>query len=163
MVHYYYGNGKGKTSAAVGACVRAAGSGMRCAFVQFLKNGTSSEVSVLEKIGVQVLVCAPCRTFFKRLTPGEQHAVTAVHNENIRRVLTEHFDFVVLDELGDAISRGAVDTALVAELLEMPCELVITGHKPVSLLAGCADYLTEFCCIAHPFQKGTTARRGIEY
>ena len=54
MIHFYYGNGKGKTSAAVGACLRAAGSGLRCAVIQFLKNGSSGEIALLRKCGIDV-------------------------------------------------------------------------------------------------------------
>ena len=54
MIHFYYGKGKGKTSAAVGACLRAVGSGMSCAMIQFLKNGSSSEIALLRKCGIDV-------------------------------------------------------------------------------------------------------------
>ncbi len=77
MIHYYYGNGKGKTSAAAGACVRALGAGMRCAFVQFHKNGSSSEISLLEKLGADIYICPECTRFFSKMNDSEKAALTA--------------------------------------------------------------------------------------
>ena len=81
MIHYYYGNGKGKTSAAVGACLRAAGSGRRCAVIQFLKNGTSSEVAVLRQCGIDVFACDfEGVRFFSKMTETERENVIHAHN-----------------------------------------------------------------------------------
>ena len=71
MIHYYFGSGKGKTSAAVGACIRAAGNGLRCAAVQFLKNGTSGEIAFLRAYPIPVLCCSFTGTkFFRDMTPS---------------------------------------------------------------------------------------------
>lgn len=164
MIHYYYGNGKGKTSAAAGACIRALGSGMKCAFVQFHKNGTSSEITVLRQLQTDVFTCTGSIRFFRDMTAQEITAVTKMHNENLQRVLQKTYDLIVLDELGDALLRETVDAATVLALLKAPpCELIITGHKPDPLLTEYADYITEFRCIAHPYRSGCSARRGIEY
>ena len=164
MIHYYYGNGKGKTSAAAGACIRALGSGMKCAFVQFHKNGTSSEITVLRQLQTDVFTCTGSIRFFRDMTAQEITAVTKMHNVNLQRVLQKTYDRIVLDELGDALLRETVDAAAVLALLkEPPCELIITGHKPDPLLTEYADYITEFRCIAHPYRSGCSARRGIEY
>ena len=64
MIHYYYGNGKGKTSSANGALIRAAGSGMKCALVQFFKNGTSSEIEIIKRTGADVYFCDFQNIFF---------------------------------------------------------------------------------------------------
>ncbi len=88
MIHYYFGKGKGKTSAAVGACIRAAGSGLRCAMIQFLKKGTSSELTLLRKCGIDVFSCDfEGVRFFGRMTAEEQQRVILAHNENLRRVI----------------------------------------------------------------------------
>jgi len=109
MIHYYFGKGKGKTSAAVGACIRAAGSGLR-------------------------------------------------------RVIAGAYQVIVLDELGDAVQKHAVDAALVETVLALPdTEIVMTGHKCAEQFMQCADYITEFQCIAHPYQKGQKARKGFEF
>ncbi len=71
---------------------------------------------------------------------------------------------IVLDELGDAADRGAVDIAAVTVLLENErCEFIITGHRPADIFMQRADYITEFNCVAHPYRTGVTARKGIEY
>ena len=164
MIHYYYGDGKGKTSAAAGACIRAAGAGLRCAFVQFHKDGSSSEVSVLKKIGTDVFSCCGRVKFFRSMTADEIEKITEEHNENLRRVLSGEYDLIVLDELGDAVRHGTADITLISRLLEKTsCEIVITGHKPVELFMEKADYITESRCIAHPYKKGVKARKGIEY
>ena len=165
MIHYYYGDGKGKTSAAVGACVRAIGSGMTCAVVQFLKNGTSGETAPLRSLGVPVFACSfTGRRFFRDMTAAEQAAVIAEHNENLRTVLGSSYQMIILDELGDAAAKNALDPELVRQILAKPgCELIITGHKPVEMLCAAADYITEFRCVAHPYRNGIPARRGVEY
>ena len=165
MLHYYYGNGKGKTSAAIGACVRAAGQNMHCIVVQFLKNGTSGEIAFLRAYPIPVLCCSFTGTkFFRDMTPSEQQAVIADHNRNLQKILNEQYDLIVLDELTDALDRHAVDPALAEQILSKTgCEIIVTGHKAHPLLMNHADYITEFRCIAHPFREGQPAREGIEF
>ena len=164
MIHYYFGDGKGKTSAAVGACARAAGAGFRCAFAQFHKSGSSSEVKMLEKIGADIYAVGDKAKFYKDMNEEEKILISAIHNENLRHLISIKYDFIVLDELGDAVLRNTADTDIVRKLLEKPdCEIIITGHKSVEMFIDAADYLTEFRCLAHPYKKGIKARRGIEF
>lgn len=165
MIHYYFGSGKGKTSAAVGACIRAAGSGLRCAMVQFLKNGSSSEISVMRQCGIDIFAChfSGIR-FFSKMTAPEQESVILAHNANLRHVLGGSYQMIVLDELGDAAEKNAVDPALVSAVLSLPqTELIITGHHRLEQFIENADYVTEFQCIAHPYQHGEKARKGVEF
>lgn len=164
MIHYYYGDGKGKTSAAMGACLRALGAGMRCAVVQFHKDGSSGEIAQLKKLGADIYACSEGVKFFRKMSDEEKKALTVCHNDNLKAVMNGGYEFIVLDELGDAVKNGAVDTTPVEKLIRSEkCELIITGHTPVELLMKSADYITEFRCAAHPFAKGVKARRGIEY
>ena len=165
MIHYYYGNGKGKTSSANGALIRAAGSGMKCALVQFFKNGMSSEIEIIKKTGVDVYFCDfQNMRFFSKMNEEERAAVISSHNENLKKVLASDYDFIVLDEFGDAVLNNAVDAGLTDKILSRSgCEIVITGHAPCDRILGIADYITEFKCIAHPYQKGIKARKGIEF
>ena len=88
MIHYYYGDGKGKTSSANGALLRAAGSGMKCALVQFFKNGSSSEIRVLKESGADVYFCDfQNMRFFSKMNDEERAAVIRSHNENLKRFL----------------------------------------------------------------------------
>ncbi len=165
LIHYYYGDGKGKTSAAVGACIRAAGAGLQCAVIQFLKNGSSSEIGILRRLGIPVTACSFRRVrFFRDMSAQEQQAVISEHNANLQQLLSMKADFIVLDELGDAIRRQAVDPELVRQVLSLSdCEIIITGHKPVSEITEIADYITEFRSVRHPYEEGIEARKGIEY
>lgn len=165
MIHYYFGSGKGKTSAAVGSCLRAAGSGMRCAAVQFLKNGISGETGLLRQCGIDVFCCGfEGIRFFSRMNAQERAEIIRTHNDNLRQVISGHYQLIVLDELGDAVSKQAVAPELVDAVLSLPeTELIITGHRRLERFMQCADYITEFQCIAHPFQKGVQARKGIEF
>ena len=165
MIHYYYGEGKGKTSAAVGACLRAAGSGLRCAVIQFLKNGTSGEIVLLRQCGIDVFACDfKGVRFFSKMSEAERRTVILAHNENLRRVIADHYQMLVLDELGDAVMKNAVDAELVQTVLSLlDTEIIITGHKKMEQFMQCADYITEFRCISHPYQKGMKARKGIEF
>ena len=165
MIHYYYGSGKGKTSAAVGACLRAAGSGLRCAMIQFLKNGTSSEIAPLRQLGIDVYACRfEGVRFFGRMTAEERADVILAHNENLRLVLERGYEMIVLDELGDAVQKQAADPALVRAVLALPqTEIIVTGHSCAEMFLQCADYVTEFRCVAHPYQNGQKARKGVEF
>lgn len=165
MIHYYFGSGKGKTSAAVGACVRAAGSGLRCAVVQFLKNGSSSEIEPLRRLGVDVFACTfEGVRFFSKMSEAEREAVIGTHNENLRRVLSGGYQMLILDELGDAAEKQAADPELIRAVLALPqTEIIVTGHKRSEQFMQCADYITEFNCIAHPYQNGQKARKGFEF
>ena len=165
LIHYYYGDGKGKTSAAIGACIRAAGAGLQCAVIQFLKNGSSSEIGILRRLGIPVTACSFRGVrFFRDMSAQEQQSVISEHNANLQQLLSVKTDFIVLDELGDAIRRQAVDPELVRQVLSLAdCEIIITGHKPVSEITEIADYITEFRSVRHPYENGIAARKGIEY
>jgi cob(I)alamin adenosyltransferase len=164
MIHLYYGDGKGKTTAAVGQAVRAKGSGIKTIAVQFLKGSPSGEVDMLRKMGIEVLRCDTGTKFVWDMSDEEKQALTGRHNENIRRAMNSGCDMIVMDELCDAFDMGLADEKLVEELF---CgdfgEIVITGHNPSGIFFAHADYITEMKKIAHPFDKGISARKGIEY
>ena len=171
MVHIYYGNGKGKTTAAVGLAVRAAGAGMKVAFLQFLKNGTSSEISILSALdNVTVICCEECKKFTFAMNDVEKAEVTQRHNEMLKTVsdfLSENaVQLVVLDEFIDACNKGLIDADLADSFIEKNLtkgEIVMTGRNPSDKLKKCADYLTEMTAEKHPYDKGIPARKGIEY
>ena len=165
MIHYYYGDGKGKTSAAIGACIRAAGNGLRCSVIQFLKNGASGETAVLKQLQIPVRTCSfQGIRFFRQMSEAEQQLVIAEHNRNLRALLAESADLIVLDEFGDALMKHAVDEALAEQVLSLNgCEIILTGHKPAAQIMEIADYITEFRAVAHPYRNGQPARKGIEF
>ena len=101
MIHIYHGNGKGKTTASVGLAIRAAGAGLRVVFVQFLKNGSSSEIKILKNF-VQVEYCQECNKFTFQMNDEEKAVVTKKHNQMIEKAFESGADVIILDEFIDA-------------------------------------------------------------
>ena len=170
MLQIYCGNGKGKTTAAVGAAVRAAGAGMRTAFFQFLKNGSSSEISSMESIGIRTSACPECCKFSWEMNESELGAVRDRHNsllaEAARFIAEEHAGMIVLDEFLDAYKAGLFDTAAAERFVLSgckDCEIILTGREALSPFAESADYISEISAVKHPYENGTPARKGIEY
>lgn len=181
MLHAYWGDGKGKTCAAMGLVVRAAAAGWRVVVVQFLKDGSSSEISLLKGLpGVEaVLSDGTLAKFTFRMSDEEKAASRALHDDNLRRAFglvsvpaggtaACEGSLLVLDEVLDALRAGLLDEGLLREVMAWAagaerCEAVITGHSLPDFVAEAADYLTRFSCERHPYQCGVAARRGIEY
>lgn len=181
MLHAYWGDGKGKTCAAMGLVVRAAAAGWRVVVVQFLKDGSSSEISLLKGLpGVEaVLSDGALAKFTFRMSDEEKAASRALHDDNLRRAFglvsvpaggaaACEGSLLVLDEALDALRAGLLDESLLREVLAWAagadcCEAVVTGHSLPDFVAEAADYLTRFSCECHPYQRGVAARRGIEY
>lgn len=171
MMHVYYGNGKGKTTAALGLALRAAGCGKKVVIVQFLKNSPSGEEASIALLPNITLLRgkAGARLSFV-MTDSEKEETAVIHNSNLNAasslVFSCNCDMLILDEGMDALRNGLVDPELIRRLvLERPenVELVVTGHKPVQWLLDSADYVTEMVKKKHPFDRGVCAREGIEY
>ena len=167
-IHLYTGDGKGKTTAAVGLCARAAGAGLHCAFFQFLKGESSSERASLEKLGVFVKSPALPPLFSwqadeeaKRRLCEENRALLAA-----ARAAAPQYDLLVLDE---ALVCAALGYFSQGELLDFfnskpqRLELAATGRGAGEALLAAADYVTEMRALKHPFEKGLAARKGIEF
>ena len=170
MLQIYCGNGKGKTSAAIGAAVRASGAGMRVYFVQFLKNGSSSEIGVLDSLeNITVRTCRCCDKFTFLMNEEELSALTCelgdMLDDALRTASSGGADMLILDEFLDAYEKGFVDRQKADTLTETArnCEVILTGRKPPESFASAADYISEITAVKHPYQKGITARKGIEY
>lgn len=172
MIHLYTGDGKGKTTAAAGLAVRAAGSGMRVIFSQFMKGSETGELHVLERLPeVEILRSPKNFGFYKTLTEGEKEELTRIHDGILEKLLEamrgHKCDMVILDEITYPVNWKLLDVSKLQELVELAgaqgVELVLTGRNPASFLVDCADYVTEMRAVRHPFEKGVTARRGIEY
>ena len=169
MIHLYHGNGKGKTTAAVGLAVRAAGSGMRVLFVQFFKNGSSSEIGVLRSLpGVDVLIPEVWHGRYKKMSENEQEETrecyTALMLEIEKRA--EGYGLIVLDEAVSAYNYGMFDRERFTGMLKAwrdNREAVLTGRDPEPELIELSDYVTEMKKEKHPFDNGVMARRGIEF
>ncbi len=168
VLQLYVGDGKGKTSAAVGQAVRAAGSGFRVCFIQFLKSGGSGEAVILGQ--------APGISFhaFGRgrfLTPAsidrndlELAETGLVHAESV--IGRSGCDLMVLDEIGDVIDLGMIAEERVLGLIEKGSgwlDIVMTGRDFPKNIVDAAGLITRMVKERHHYDDGTAARRGIEF
>ena len=166
LVHLYCGDGKGKTTAAMGLALRALGQGMRVVVVQFLKNGTSGELEPLKKLGAAVYSGRPGAKFTFQMNAEEKAQATKENNARLAEALQQPSDLLILDEICAARNSGMVDEALAKQaVLERPQhrEVVLTGRNPEAWMAEAADYITEMQPRRHPYEQGIPARKGIEF
>lgn len=169
MVQIYCGAGKGKSTAAIGLTVRAAGRGLRVVFAQFLKSGDSGERMVLAQLPTVTLLEVPQTMKFTFAMDEAERAAEAVRQASLLHRALElagQADMLVLDELCAALNSGMVSLDEVTAFLDSrpaALEVVITGREPHPALLERADYITEMKKIRHPFDQGVRARRGIEW
>ncbi len=170
LTHIIYGMGKGKTTGAVGCALRAAGSGMKVVFVSLMKDGTSSENSMLEKCGIKLMHCDRNYGFTFEMTDKDKQEITACHNALLGKALelaqNGEADMLVIDELFCAYEYGLCDKELAKSIVSCKpenVELVLTGHDPDEFFLQAADYVSRVESPKHPYEKGIAARRGIEY
>ena len=168
LIHLYIGDGKGKTTAAVGLSVRARGSGLRVVFAQFLKGRASGEQQPLETLGVTVLRHMSSQKFVFSMTDEERKICRTEQAACLQEAADagKTADLLVLDEVFGALSCGMLEKdAVLALLKNKPAglEAVLTGRDPAPEFLALADYISEVQCVRHPYEKGVTARRGIEY
>ncbi|MDP2953615.1 MAG: cob(I)yrinic acid a,c-diamide adenosyltransferase [Chloroflexota bacterium] len=169
LVEVFTGNGKGKTSAALGVMLRAVGHGLRVFFVFFMKG----EYPYGER---EAMACLPNLTFarFGQLEFCDPREVKEAEKAEARRalqaareaMLSGQYDLVVLDEMNVATSWKLVDEEEVVKLIQDTPEkvnLILTGRYAPERFLELADLVTEMKEIKHPFKKGIKARRGIDY
>lgn len=166
-VQVYTGNGKGKTTAALGLALRAAGAGMRVFVGQFIKEEKASEHTALERFADLISVAQFGRGMCITRKPAHEDIEAA--KEGMRKtgeaLASGQYDLVILDEINVAVSLGLVDVEDVLRLIrEKPstAELVLTGRGADERLIAEADLVTEMRDIKHYWDKGVKARRGIE-
>ncbi len=170
LIHLYYGDGKGKTTAALGLAVRAAGSGMKVVFVQFLKSRETGELAVLQEIpAITVLRGKEGSAFSFSMSHEDKVKTKQVHTENLKiamdLALSGDCDLLVLDEAVGAYARDLIDRKLIEDFVRNKpdsLELAMTGRNPAQWMIDCADYVSEVRKIKHPYDRGIPAREGIE-
>lgn len=164
MLHLYWGDGKGKTTAAMGLALRALGHGQNVTVVQFLKDGSSGEIALLRRCGASVHAC-PNAKFTWLMTDDERAAARANNTAALRAALAEPFDLLVLDEACAACQNGLVEEELLkqAAAAGKGREVVFTGRKPADWMQAAADYSTEMRAVKHPYTQGVAAREGVEF
>ena len=168
LIHIYCGDGKGKTPAAIGLAVRAAGHGLRVVIVQFLKSSPTGELAVLGRLPEVTVIRSQEQLGFTFRMNEEQKRHAAVIQQQLlqqAREAMQRADLLILDEVMAAINAGMLQTEQVTGLLrERPAglEVVLTGRNPPPELIELADYISEIKKVKHPFDKGIAARDGIE-
>jgi cob(I)alamin adenosyltransferase len=166
-VQVYTGNGKGKTTAAIGLALRAAGAGLKVFIGQFLKAGETSEIKGLQRWSDRIAVEQFGRPGFVRGVPAAEDIRAAQRGlDRIRAVLAEgRYHVVILEEANVAVSYGLLRCEDLLQLIRTKpreIELVITGRNAPPAIIDQADLVTEMREIKHYFQKGVPARIGIE-
>jgi len=169
LVHIFTGNGKGKTTAALGTILRAVGHGLKVYIVFFMKGdypyGERKTLSQLPNVTVDSFgsmeFCNP-----KRVKPEEIEQAKQALAAARKAMLSGNYDLVVLDEVDVAIAFDLIKLDEIIKLIQdkpSNVELILTGRYADSKLIEMADLVTEMVKIKHPFDKGIKARKGIEY
>ena len=170
LIHIYCGDGKGKTTAAVGLAVRCAGRGNKVLLVQFLKSRDSGELYSLAKLpDVEVMRGKESKKFTFQMNEEEKHALLIEHNKMFEQVLAKikngGYSLLILDEVIGALNAKVFEMPKLIEFLRHKpenLEVVLTGRNPAPELVEIADYVTEMRKVKHPMDRGIMAREGIE-
>lgn len=169
LIQVYTGDGKGKTTAAIGLAVRAAGHGLRTYIGQFLKGRPYGELEALKRLVPWVTVeqyGLDSWTHVESVTPEQRAAAEEGLSRAREALLGGQYDLVVLDEVNVALFFGLLTEEMVLQLMaEKPAhvELVLTGRRAPRSILEQADLITEMMEVKHPFQRGIEARQGIEH
>ena len=170
MIQCYYGNGKGKTTSAIGSVIRCVGCGQKVLFVGFLKDIDSAEFKVLESLeSVDLLFSDEHYNLFDNykpeLTPKFKKAYTTLLFGETKTIAGD-YQMIVLDEILDAVEFGYIEKRDFIKLLgewNFGGEVILTGHKlPDDILRLCS-YVSEVREVIHPYTKGISSRKGIEF
>ena len=167
FVQVYTGDGKGKTTAALGLALRAAGAGLRVYFGQFIKNGAYSELQALARFDDCITVAQFGLGRFVGREPAPEDREAAQRGlQAIRRALVSGaYDLVIGDEANVAASRALIDEADLLALIDLrppQVELVLTGRGAPAAVLARADLVTEMRAVRHYYDRGVAARVGIE-
>ena len=167
MIHIYTGAGKGKTTAAFGLAIRAAGAGKRVFIGQFLKGRKYSELNSLKKLKNITIAQFGGRCFVGK-TPKPQDVTLAEKGLlKIKQCITcRKFDVVILDEINIAVYLKLLklkELLSVVKNCPQRIELILTGRSAHPKIIKLADYVTEMREVKHPFRNKVSARKGIEF
>ena len=169
------GNGKGKTTAALGVVLRAVGQGFKVLILQFIKSGNGyGELAGLAKLGDQVEIRSMGKGFiyYKRDEVGEaelsrhKEAVQVAWRTLVEEVNSDKWDLIVMDEINNAINYELIDVHSVVEMLKNKpkrLHVVLTGRYAKPEIIDMADTVTEMTVVKHAYEKGIKAAKGIEF
>ncbi|PID60322.1 MAG: cob(I)yrinic acid a,c-diamide adenosyltransferase [Ignavibacteriae bacterium] len=169
LIQVYTGNGKGKSTAAIGQAIRSAGFGLKVYILQFMKDFPYNELNILEKLKDSITIKKIGKddwVFRKEKPPvNEIKEAEDALNEAHKEMLSGNYDVIILDEVLVAIYFGLLTEKNVLEFIENKpnnVELILTGRYCPKKIIAKADLVTEMKEIKHYYQKGTTSRQGID-
>ena len=171
-IHVYCGDGKGKTTAAMGLSVRSVGRGWNVVLAQFLKGAGSGELKVLRTLPGYHIVEAPSATckFVFQMNDEEKAECRAQVQQHFRDTVAAVKEYgaklLVMDEVLDAVALGMLSDEELAQFLqERPddLEVVMTGRAPTPCVEPLCDYITRMTKVRHPYDQGLNARIGVEF
>ena len=168
LIQVYTGDGKGKTTAALGLALRAAGRNMKVLIVQFMKKWDYGELHSVELIPNIILMTFGTKDFVRKgkVKKIDYEEAKKAFSFGIVGMQSGDYDIVIFDELNMALYYELLDLKeVIQEIKEKPdkVEVVITGRRASNEIIEIAELVTEMKEIKHPYQKGIEARRGIEY
>ena len=171
LVIIYTGEGKGKTTAALGLVLRAVGYKKKCLIVQFGKSWFTGELVGIKKLGSGVRIVQGGKGFVKILgdrLPISKHkkAATETFDYLYKEVTSGRWDIIVADEIVGCVYSQLLSSKSVVQLIKdkpKALDLILTGHHASKKLMDMADLVTEMKEIKHPFQKGILAKKGIDF
>lgn len=169
-IHIYCGNGKGKTTCAMGLCTRAAGFGYKILIYQFMKDNKTSERKVLEsQDNVTFVDGLESEKFSFQMSPEEKAERKSYYESQFHKITalaeSESYDILFMDELIYTIGAGLFDESILLEYLKNKpprLEVILTGQNPSQALIDAADYVSDIQKVKHPYDQGLHARKGIE-
>ncbi len=169
LVQIYTGDGKGKTTAALGQGLRACGHGLKVIMIQFMKGKINyGELKAVKKLPNFKIEQYGLNTFVDRDRPSKKDIELAGKGfqRAINIIKSRKYDMVILDEINIAVDYGLVNLTDLLKLIKTKpkkVELILTGRYAPEALIKLADLVSEVREIKHHFQKGVAARKGIEY
>jgi len=167
LIQVYTGDGKGKTTGALGLALRAVGQGMKVLFVQFIKGDrTCGEHLFAAKYHPFNIVQPNTKDSLNQTSEELRPATEQTLSLAEKAILSGGYDMVILDEILVAVNKGLISTAQILELMSKKpakMELILTGRGASQEILEQADLVTEMVAVKHPFTRGIAARRGIEY
>ncbi len=171
LIIVHTGNGKGKTTAALGMGMRSWGQGMKVLIIQFIKgNCTYGELKTIEQLRPNFVIHQMGEGFVDgpqddMMTRHRSAAAAALQTAEAE-ISTGEWDLIILDEINYAIRYGLVPVGAVVELIDKkpsPLHLVLTGREARPEIIDRADLVTEMKEIKHPYHEGVKAQKGIEF
>ena len=166
LILVHTGDGKGKTTAALGLAVRACGAGLKVLILQFIKGQRrSGELKALDALGIEVRQLGLGFLTKENFDAQKKSALSAIELAR-REIFSGAWDLIILDEINYAVKFGLLGAEEILELIKIrppQLHLVFTGRDALPELIDAADLVTEMKLIKHPFQNGVAAQSGIEF